>query len=169
MKCLSVHQPWAHAILHLGKNVENRVWSTRHRGPLLIHAAKARASLNARWPVPGLEFPATSSLTFGAILGVVDLIGCVKVGPDGDLGLFGQSSWGEEGMFGWVLANPRPFKVPIPYRGAQGLFEVGENVAIHHRDDPSVSREAHEWSLRGCNRSHTVGQVKGKAGNSDPP
>ncbi|MBL8866467.1 MAG: ASCH domain-containing protein, partial [Planctomycetia bacterium] len=44
MLALSIHQPWAHAILHFGKSVENRTWSTSYRGPLLIHAAKSRAS-----------------------------------------------------------------------------------------------------------------------------
>lgn len=134
MKCLSVHQPWAHAILHLGKNVENRAWATRYRGPLLIHAAKSKKSLTAGNAILGIEFPAKSTLTFGVILGVVELIACVKVGPDGDLGPFGQSRWGEEGMFGWVLANPRPFKMPVPYRGAQQLFEVPEELACSRLD-----------------------------------
>ena len=44
MKAVSVHQPWAWAILHAGKNVENRTWATRHCGPLLIHAAWSRRS-----------------------------------------------------------------------------------------------------------------------------
>jgi len=44
MKCLNVHQPWAWAILHAVKSVENRSWRRHHRGPLLIHAAQLRAS-----------------------------------------------------------------------------------------------------------------------------
>jgi hypothetical protein len=39
VKVLTIRQPWAHAILHLGKDVENRSWRTRYRGLLLIHAA----------------------------------------------------------------------------------------------------------------------------------
>lgn len=39
MKALSLQQPWAGAIAHLGKNVENRRWLTNHRGPLAIHAS----------------------------------------------------------------------------------------------------------------------------------
>lgn len=46
MKALSVRQPWAWAILHAGKPIENRSRKDgkmpaicRHRGPLLIHAS----------------------------------------------------------------------------------------------------------------------------------
>jgi len=47
IKALTIRQPWAFAILNLGKDVENRSWRTRHRGPLLIHAA-ARSARNPR-------------------------------------------------------------------------------------------------------------------------
>jgi hypothetical protein len=39
VKVLSGRQPWWWAILHAGKAVENRVWSTKYRGPILLHAA----------------------------------------------------------------------------------------------------------------------------------
>jgi hypothetical protein len=129
MKAVSIHQPWAWAILHAGKNVENRTWRTHHRGALLIHAARSRRSYDrqeaALWPrLYGVELPAWEELMTGAILSVVDVVGCVKVGRGGDLGEFGESVWAAEGMYGWVLANPRPFAEPIPCRGAQMLFEV---------------------------------------------
>lgn len=38
--CLSIRQPWAWAILHAGKDIENRDWATRFRGPFLVHAGK---------------------------------------------------------------------------------------------------------------------------------
>lgn len=41
MKALSIMQPWASAILHLGKRLENRGWQgCSYRGPLLLHASK---------------------------------------------------------------------------------------------------------------------------------
>ena len=30
MKAISIHQPWAWAIFHAGKNFENRTWTTNH-------------------------------------------------------------------------------------------------------------------------------------------
>src|SRR5947207_1541600 len=107
MKAVSVHQPWAWAILSAGKTVENRTWATRHRGPLLIHAGRARKSYQrqdaAAWRVLyGVELPAWDDLTTGAIVGVVDVVDCVRVGPGGDLGEHGTSAWALEGMCGWV-------------------------------------------------------------------
>jgi hypothetical protein len=40
VKALSLRQPWANAVLYLGKNLENRRWNTRFRGNFLLHAAK---------------------------------------------------------------------------------------------------------------------------------
>jgi hypothetical protein len=37
-KAITVLQPWASAIAFAGKDVENRDWPTRYRGPLAIHA-----------------------------------------------------------------------------------------------------------------------------------
>lgn len=130
MKALSVLQPWAHAILRLGKSVENRTWPTRYRGPLLIHAGKSdrcyAAETPADWRVLyGVELPAPGVVTFGALLGVVDLVDCVEVGrlPPSLPG----RRWAE-GPWCWVLANPRAFPGPVPYRGAQMLFDVPAEV-----------------------------------------
>ena len=40
MKALSIRQPWAYAIFHLSKDVENRSWPTRYRGRKAVHVAK---------------------------------------------------------------------------------------------------------------------------------
>ncbi len=46
MKALSLWQPWAHAVVHFGKTIENRVkWTgCNYRGPLAIHASKGYGS-----------------------------------------------------------------------------------------------------------------------------
>lgn len=136
MKCLSIHQPWAWAILDpvLRKNIENRTWPTNHRGPLLIHAAKSRKSYDA-WPAAewydAFESvkPAWEDLPQGAIVGVVDLIDCVRVQPGLDYWLpgVGPNPWAE-GPVLWVLDNPRRFDKPIPYKGQQNLFDVPDAV-----------------------------------------
>ena len=36
---LSLRQPWAHAVVHLGKGLENRKWRASFRGPVLLHAS----------------------------------------------------------------------------------------------------------------------------------
>lgn len=40
MIALSIRQPWAWLILNGWKDIENRDWTTRVRGRILIHAAK---------------------------------------------------------------------------------------------------------------------------------
>jgi len=40
MKAILIRQPWAWLIVHGYKDVENRTWSTKYRGPILIHAGK---------------------------------------------------------------------------------------------------------------------------------
>jgi len=49
MKAISLQQPWAWAILHAGKDVENRRWNTRYRGPIAIHAS-AKPQTDYDWP-----------------------------------------------------------------------------------------------------------------------
>ena len=39
MKALTIKQPWVHAILHEGKDIENRSWQRSFRGWLAIHAS----------------------------------------------------------------------------------------------------------------------------------
>ena len=124
-KALTVRQPWASAILHGGKLVENRSWPTKYRGPVAIHAGLAIEDkvffdfVRARGLEGVLSFgqDAIADLPRGAIVGLVDLVDCVTGHP---------SAW-FEGPFGFVLANPRPLR-PIPCRGALQLFDLPQNV-----------------------------------------
>lgn len=119
MKALTVRQPWAWAIIHGPKRIENRTWRTTYRGPLAIHAGRSTAWLRERLP-DGTKVPA-DPLVFGAIIGLVDVIDCVPVsdaGPDPFA----------SGPFCWILKNPRPLRDPIYCRGAQLLWSAPDNV-----------------------------------------
>lgn len=131
MRCISICQPWASAIFLGHKTIETRGWSTRYRGPLLIHASKTFTKFAQNFAAEelavgrGLErFP------LGAILGVVEL---ESIGETEDQDYlisalerrYGDFSWGR---FGWQLTNIRPFKEPIGYSGRQGLFNVPDSV-----------------------------------------
>lgn len=124
MKVLSIHQPWAHAIMHLGKDVENRTWPTSYRGLLAVHASKTMSSydrqLPAEWEDQLLtQLPRREDLVLGAILGVVDLVMCTR---ETVFSVWAENDWK------WVLANPRILKAPIPFRGQQGLFDLPQEV-----------------------------------------
>lgn len=122
MRILSVQQPWAHAILYLGKDVENRTWATAYRGPLLIHAGRSRGRLGDL----GDGEPAPSEMAFGAVVGLVTLRACL---PLERLGGRVRSPWAE-GPWCWVLTDPRPFPEPVPMKGQMGLWTPPPGFAL---------------------------------------
>ncbi len=114
-RVLTVRQPWAWAIIHGGKDVENRSWPTKHRGPLLIHAGNA-FELDGYDTVKQLatrQPPPPSALMHGAIIGVVDLVDCRQ---DSD------SEWADADQWHWCLRNPRPMEPPFPSPGKLSLW-----------------------------------------------
>lgn len=93
MKTLSLWQPWASAIVAGKKSIETRSWSTRHRGPLAIHAARKVVDLDqGPWHELGVEvddyiatrYPhrdrgALHPLPVGAVVAVCELVDCVPI------------------------------------------------------------------------------------------
>ena len=125
---LSIQQPYAQWLANPGqfvnagilpKTIENRTWTTRYRGPLLIHASNTfdhdaidfwvgRCSeLEHVIPLEERGYPK------GALVGIADLVEVVYQSVD---------PW-FVGPYGFVLANARPLE-PIPYRGQLKLFSV---------------------------------------------
>lgn len=151
MKALTICQPYAHLIClpdddDRAKRVENRTWPTSYRGPLLIHAGKSREwlELNDSGDRDELYDLALADMQFGFIIGIADLRDCVeKFVLEGNAPRrFQESSrrrwpWLEmhehaEGPWCWVLQEVRRFETPIPYKGAQGLFNVPRKVVESH-------------------------------------
>src|SRR5262245_47747274 len=79
MYALTVGQPFAWAIVAGHKTVENRSWATHYRGPLLIHAAKARHHDQATHLDDEMTIEVPAKLAYGALLGVVDLVDCLPL------------------------------------------------------------------------------------------
>lgn len=116
MLALSVRQPWAWLIVQGYKDIENRAWSTRHRGPVLIHAGWNLAEdASPGAVIHGVQTPAEPDR--GGIVGVVTITGCVTAS---------DSPW-FTGPYGFVLANARPLPF-VPLRGRPGLFEVDDSL-----------------------------------------
>ena len=122
IKCLTINQPWAWAILAAGKRVENRSWTAGYRGPLAIHAGKSRDWMTSGLQAldrMGIHYPPPTRMDFGVVVGVCDLVDIVdKRGVAMD-----QARWAD-GPFCWVLSNVRALKSPIAMSGQQGLFEI---------------------------------------------
>src|SRR5262245_6393260 len=126
MKVLTVYQPWAWAIIHGPKRIENRAWDTSYRGPLLIHAAKSRKYVDvedrATWPDRyGIDFPPLNQLAFGAIIGCVNLYDCVPLSA-----VNGQPF--ADGPHCLLLASPAPIK-PFLCPGQAGLWDPPPGLA----------------------------------------
>lgn len=76
MKCLSVRQPFAWAILKGKKRVENRSRPTNHHGPILLHAGKTPPRLEGKLS-DGTPMPRPSEMPLGAIVGAVVIVDCM--------------------------------------------------------------------------------------------
>lgn len=151
MRGLTVKQPWAWAIIHGGKDVENRSRNLAgaYRGPVAIHAGLSddpdaldvleRLVENWHTPVRAGDDPwkYRPDGTRGAIIGVVDLVGA-HLGSERTYRGAGVtmlcSPWAETDAWHLVLANPRPLAHPIPCRGALGLWTVPADLEAAIRE-----------------------------------
>jgi hypothetical protein len=116
LRALSLKQPWAWLVVNGYKDIENRSWRTTHRGPLLIHASRSNQLLTLDFKAEikrayGIELP--NEVRVGGIIGVVDVVGCVKKH---------SSKWKFKGLWGWVLENPRRLSFR-ECKGFVGLFK----------------------------------------------
>lgn len=134
MKALSIKQPWAYAVTHLGKDVENRTWRypLSYRGLLLIHAAKkdddgAELVVEER---AGRRI-VQADVHRGGLVGMARLVDMTEDYP---------SPWAIPGDLHIILADaiPLPF---VPMKGALGLFDVTAAQLGQHRDAYLAARE----------------------------
>lgn len=130
MRALTVRQPWAWAIMHAGKDIENRSWLPAPAGILgeriAVHASLGHdaASYEAYADLTGHHAP--RDLPRGVVLGSVMLAGWVASdgsASDPSLQRFLQSRW-LQGPYGWVLQAPRPANELVACRGALGLWRL---------------------------------------------
>jgi hypothetical protein len=118
MKALSIKQPWLHAILTEGKDIENRIWQTEHRGWIALHAS-AKPVKDVKFP-GRIKVPDLKTLDYSAICGVARISEIVTKS---------RSRWfdrPEDGSdnYGWVLTDVVPLPSPIPWPGALRLWSL---------------------------------------------
>lgn len=140
MKALTICQPFAQLIVtpfallpegEVQKRVENRTWYTAYRGPLVIHAGKSRQWLEPDEDRPGFEMCGMeiAKMPFGAIVGLCSLVECMSKAKILALPNDSPLAWAKthrhtEGPICFVLDNIIRLPTPIPYTGAQGLFDI---------------------------------------------
>jgi hypothetical protein len=159
VKVLTLTQPFASLVANGSKRIETRSWSTRYRGPLAIHAAKGfpkvRETLvltepfhSCLWPADDIDAFSSVDLPTGVILATCRLVDCMAMEDSREFPFYcfgfdinpSQSNavlteqervFGhyEMGRFAWMLEDIRPLEIPIPAKGALGLWDFPVEVA----------------------------------------
>ena len=152
MKALSIRQPWASLIAKgapifksvdngdgstrvefaglVFKDIENRRWATKYRGRIYVHApSKADDFLETmKWlgehiglaPYACMVLASPKYSPKGCIIGEVDIVDCVAES---------KSPW-FVGTFGFCLANPKAYEMPILCKGKLGFFEPDMGIQV---------------------------------------
>lgn len=143
---LSLKQPWAYALVYLGKPYENREWKTtnpnrKFRGTFLIHAslswtkADQESYEDMRWICerPGVcdratlkQVPAFSALPRGGIVGIAEVIGAVTDSIMHTRAQEPSRHW-YFGPFALEIANAKPLPF-TPCKGMLGFFNTDTTV-----------------------------------------
>ena len=122
MKCLSVSQPFAELIILGKKTIELRKWNTNYRGELLIHAPLKIRKEDAK------RLKMDKKFVTGAIVGKVEIYDVRKYDSQkqvkSDQKFHFASKNFHDRTYGFLLKNAKAFRVPVPYKGQLGLFEV---------------------------------------------
>ena len=134
VRALTLHNPWAWAIAHAEKDVENRGWMPPTTvDQILIHAGKAwdnRAGTFLRsWGITPPPGPGDVS----AIVAVADIAWACDAfvrGHDCNCG-----RWAIAGQCHWKLGNVWTLNEPVPCKGRQRLWIPSPEVVDSVRAD----------------------------------
>ena len=122
MKCLSVSQPFADLIISGKKTIELRNWNTKFRGEFLIHSPlKIKIKDSKRLKI-------NKKLVTGAIIGKAHLYDVKKYDSLKEIKLDQKFHFASKKFqtktFGFMLKNAKPLRIPIPWKGQLGIFDV---------------------------------------------
>lgn len=149
LRALSIRQPWAWAILHASKGIENRGWDgCSYRGPLLLHAGKGctRAEyasacaaiqlMRADMGLGAIEVPPLDELARGCFIGIARVARADRHPESGAVDALGRDGvvrrldW-SRGYLGFRIAGALGLQLTdvrelgrAPAKGALGLFSV---------------------------------------------
>ena len=122
MKCLSICQPFAELIIQDKKTIELRNWNTNYRGEFLVHAPIKIRKEDCK------KLKIKRKLTTGAIIGKAEIYDVKKYQStkeiQNDKNKHFSSKKFQEKIYGFILKNPKPLRIPIPWKGQLGFFDV---------------------------------------------
>ena len=121
-RILSLKQPWAWAVAAGKKTIENRTWSTPYRGTVYIHASSKLDRRALDWLRDQAHVTPPAEFVHGAVVAVVEI---VDVLTQPEAAAFAPWFFGP---YGFVLANIRPLRTPVPDKGRLGLARASDDL-----------------------------------------
>ena len=133
MKCLSVSQPFAYLIITGKKTIELRNWNTNFRGEFFIHSPlKIRKKDCKRLKI-------NHDLVRGAIVGKATLYDVKEYHTNKEVMMDKQYHFASKDFqnkkFGFLLKNPKQFRIPIPWKGKLGFFNIELPKSVVKNED----------------------------------
>jgi len=122
LKCLSISQPFADLVISGKKSIELRSWNTNFRGEFLVHAPlKIRIDDAKRLKI-------NKKFVTGSIIGKAQLYDVKKYNSVKEITLDQKLHFSTKKFqtktFGFLLKNAKPLRIPIPWKGQLGIFDV---------------------------------------------
>jgi hypothetical protein len=117
-RALTIRQPWAGAIAHQTKRVENRSWKlpAKHHGARILVHAGAQPDRSAQVYGDHLD-------VYSAVVAVATITGCHWSDEWQCCGY-----WAFEHAYHWTLDDVVALPDPVPARGALGFWTPGDDV-----------------------------------------
>src|SRR5574341_2090648 len=133
MKCLSVSQPYADLIVQGKKTIELRTWNTKYREEFLVHApSKIKKDACKRLGIN------ETKLRTGVIIGKAEIYDVKIYNSVSELKLDFKKHFATEEFlrhkYGFLLRKPQELRVPIPYKGSLGFFNVSLGTKVKEND-----------------------------------
>lgn len=144
MKVISIWQPYASLLIHGFKTIETRGWKAPERliGTEICIASTKIITVDQRFAFNRPEFQrfyretglvALDDLPCGCVLGTVLLHSSEVIDEDIIDDITEEEyefGWFTPGRYAWRVRNPKPFKVPVPARGKQGIWDWNPNISL---------------------------------------
>lgn len=149
MKCLSVSQPYADLIVQGKKTIELRTWNTKFRGEFLVHAPfKIKKDACKRL---GID---ETKLRTGVIIGKAEIYDVKVYNSVSELKADYKKHFATEEFlrhkYGFLLKKPKELRMPIPYKGSLGFFNVHLGTKVKENDIKSeLFDEEHRYQWIG--------------------
>lgn len=149
MKCLSVSQPYADLVIQGKKTIELRTWNTKYRGEFLVHAPfKIKKDACKKLGIDEAE------LLTGVIIGKVEIYDVKTYSSVSELKSDSKKHFATEEFlrhrYGFLLRKPYKLRIPIPYKGSLGFFDVSLGTKVEENDIKSeLFDEEHRYQFIG--------------------